>query len=323
MRPRDVEIWALNILEQIESSGSFEDALVELKADWPEPAKMARRLAGHANSARGNSILWLIGVDEKKGAVGSSPMDLASFRQQIEAEFDHVAPDLTDVVVDWNGARVHALGFETDRAPFVIRNPAFGKKGGGAARLEVPWRQGTSVESASRSQLLLLLSPTVKLPEIELLEAQLALAQTNNLVDWNLSMLVYITPRSPERIAIAAHRVTPTHQIVGSSTVVTYSGDLVFLPMGSYSGQLKVFTKAPDLHPTIRSTNYDLTIDGPGLVKINATTRATDETITAREIDRIATMKIQPAGADLSISLSARLAFAPTESIRERWFYSR
>jgi hypothetical protein len=65
MRPRDVEIWALAVLQRIARGGVYESALVELKADWPNPQRTARRIAGHANAARGDNILWLIGVDEK------------------------------------------------------------------------------------------------------------------------------------------------------------------------------------------------------------------------------------------------------------------
>ena len=44
---------------------AYEDARVELKADWIDESKMARRLAGHANAANGEHVLWLFGVDEK------------------------------------------------------------------------------------------------------------------------------------------------------------------------------------------------------------------------------------------------------------------
>jgi hypothetical protein len=38
-----------------------------------------------------------------------------------------------------------ALWFETDRAPFVVKNPE-----GGAITREVTWREGTAIRSATR-----------------------------------------------------------------------------------------------------------------------------------------------------------------------------
>jgi hypothetical protein len=40
-----------------------EDDLIEFKRTWIKPHKAARRIAAHANAARGQDILWLIGVD--------------------------------------------------------------------------------------------------------------------------------------------------------------------------------------------------------------------------------------------------------------------
>ena len=67
MKAIEIEYWALRILERVEKHQPIEDTWVELKAEWPvETAKTARQLAGHANAARGEPVLWLIGVDEKR-----------------------------------------------------------------------------------------------------------------------------------------------------------------------------------------------------------------------------------------------------------------
>src|SRR5260370_23271421 len=217
MRPREVEAWALQVLQQIVANPKFESSLVEFKREWIDPQQAARRLAAHANSARGNAILWLVGVDKSSGVTGAASNDLAKWWPQVKAEFDHVAPDLTDVVVDWEGKAVVALVFATELAPFVVKNPKFGQPGGGPVRWEVPWRQGTAVDSASRSHLLLLLAPTARLPQFEILEAQLAIVRSSSprgsTADWDLSMLIYVTPSYTERLAIAAHRVAASHRI--------------------------------------------------------------------------------------------------------------
>ena len=69
---------------------------------------------------------------------------------------------------------VVALLFETDRAPFVIKNQAYGSPGGGSVELEVPWRENTAIRSARRSDLIRLLAPLELLPEIEILDINLS-----------------------------------------------------------------------------------------------------------------------------------------------------
>ncbi len=49
---------------------------------------------------------------------------------------------------------VVAMLFETDRAPFVVKNPAYGTVGGDPVSLEVPWREGATTRSARRRDLL-------------------------------------------------------------------------------------------------------------------------------------------------------------------------
>jgi hypothetical protein len=319
MKPRDVEIWALRVLEQISTGGAYETALVELKADWTEPQKTARRIAGHANAARGNAILWLIGVDEKRGILGVAPTNLATWYAQVRSEFDHLAPDVTDVALDWGGLTIFALAFETDRSPYVVKNPRFGQKDGGSVRFEVPWRQGTSVESATRSQLLLILAPAARLPLVEVLEGQLAVTRDNAGEVWNMSMLIYVTPVTSERVAIAAHRIEASHRAASRPVVGPYTGEMAMLPMGSHDGHYAALTQQHNLHPTIRSTNFDLTIDGPGLVKLIAKHPFQKHEGQPVAEDRIGTFVIRPAGADVPIVLSATFTHQPRSDWQLRW----
>ncbi len=84
MRQRDIEVWALGIIRRVEMEQPHEDSRVELKAVWPEDsAKAARQVAGHANAARGEPILWLIGVDEKKGVVGATFEEITKWWGQV------------------------------------------------------------------------------------------------------------------------------------------------------------------------------------------------------------------------------------------------
>jgi hypothetical protein len=165
MRNIQIEAKVLKIVDQIRQGKPVEDAAVELKAEWPaDISKASRRLAGHANAARGEEILWIIGIDEKNRAItGANKVELANWIPQIESRFDGVAPNLSkDLLIPLEtGESVVALLFETDQAPYVVKHhkdPNF---------LEVPWRQGTRVRSAKRAELIRLLSPMINLPQFE------------------------------------------------------------------------------------------------------------------------------------------------------------
>jgi hypothetical protein len=78
-------------------------------------------------------------------------------------------PAVTHLNVPWGGVTIVALLFETDRAPFVLKNPHFGSRENDPIAFEVPWREGTETRSADRSELLRILSPVAELPQFEVL----------------------------------------------------------------------------------------------------------------------------------------------------------
>lgn len=66
VRRIQIESWASTVIAAVEAGQNSEDSRVELKAELPkDPRKAARLIAGHANAALDESLLWLIGVDEK------------------------------------------------------------------------------------------------------------------------------------------------------------------------------------------------------------------------------------------------------------------
>ena len=72
--PRQLEYRALNLLEALGQgrSPADADATAALYRRWPGPAALtARRLAAHANAARGRDVLWLIGVDTNDRAMSA------------------------------------------------------------------------------------------------------------------------------------------------------------------------------------------------------------------------------------------------------------
>jgi hypothetical protein len=269
MRPHEIEIWALNIIDRVEGKQPIEDFRVELKADWIEPKKAARRIAGHANAARGAPILWLIGVDEERGIVGAEHEELANWYPQVRTQFDGLAPVLTDLnIPTHNGKTAVALLFETDRAPFIVKNVVFGQRGGGPVRFEVPWRENTSIRTASRSDLLRLLTPLQALPDFEVLEGLLTATfekrRSIGELHWLVELKLYVEPMSDDRV------VFPFHKCHGSLEIPRFvprkSFDSITLGPKSVS-----FRKIQhDRSRTIDVTPTEILIDGPGVVLLNA-----------------------------------------------------
>lgn len=176
MRRQQLELVVIKAVERVLNGQSNEDSLVEFKSVWPDISKV-RQLAGHANSARGDEIIWVIGVDEKGRRLTNPPnQDVAQWWAQIGSKFDgNVAPEMMDLVVPISEfGVVTALLFQTDRSPYVIRVLS-----GGAVEREVPIRDGTRTRSATRHELLRLLTPAASLPDLSILEAILRIQERN------------------------------------------------------------------------------------------------------------------------------------------------
>jgi len=165
---------------------ALEDSRVELKARLIDPVQAARRLAAHANVSGGEPVLWVIGVDEKTGKVlGALREELADWLGAVRSQFVGDAPNLrqTVVVSIRTGVTVLALQFDSDEAPYLVRNPSFGKPGGGPVSAEVPWRDGNSTRTAGRRDLLRLLLPRQLHPEVDVMDGWLGVEETMLTVD--------------------------------------------------------------------------------------------------------------------------------------------
>lgn len=188
MRRADLEYWATSVLDQVATKQRIENTFVECKLEWPVEFLMtARQLAAHANAAHGEPILWLIGAKDDTGEIRTpKPTEVSNWVAQLKAKFDlRFAPVVIEHLdVAYKGATVIALLFETDRAPYVVR------KGPGLADLEVTWREMGATRSATREDLLRLLMPKQKLPQILLVKANLQCA--NGVA--KLSLICFITP---------------------------------------------------------------------------------------------------------------------------------
>ncbi len=267
MRATQIEAWTLRVFDQVKQGKSPEDARVELKASWPEAAKAARRMAAHANAARGEPVLWIIGIDEKKGVVPLASSDMATWGAQVRAQFDGVAPTITDLVVPTEDGPVTALLVETDRAPFVVRNPDYGAAGGGAIQFEVPWRSGTAVRSATRAELIRMLTPNRKLPEAEVLGASV-MRDIGQTLDRNrnttVTLQLYLVPASADRVVIPFHRTSCTLRPFGQAEQFTSSRVTLSPPRRAKGGSMQYSSE------TVSATHSEVLIDGPGEVMLYA-----------------------------------------------------
>ena len=282
MRPLELEIWVLRALDQATRHSHVEDSLVELKSEWPTPATAARQIAAHANSARGAPILWIIGVDEAKGVTGASPMELANWFSSVISYFDDVHPQLQDLNVKVGEQTVVALLFQTDRAPFVVKNSVFGTQGGGAVEWEIPWREGRKTRTANRESLLRLLGPMIRSPEIECLNCSVCgrTEKTSEGVDvhrWYVDGVLYVVPSDSQTLVVPFHRCHLAVTLGEGAVIGTWSELRLSPPRRmsfSHSGGEAKLSSFVD-SKTIDSSSSELVIKGPGRVTIAAQTTHT------------------------------------------------
>jgi len=279
-----IENWALEIINRVEANQPIEDSRVELKSTWLDSnERVARRIAGHANAARGENILWLIGVDEKKGVIGvDSSTDLAIWYSTVQKCFNEVSPRLTDLNIYRNDATVVALLFETDRAPFIVKNPAYGKTKGDSVEFEIPWREGTRIRTASRSDIILLLSPLELLPDIEIYSKNLSAtiggidSLGNDIPDrFDLHLELYIVPKNGTDLIIPFHRCKAWYTI--GHAVSQFPFDTIRISPGGGSNYNSSDTIFPsNLIPSTLNHKYttnEILIEKAGMVKFIASSR--------------------------------------------------
>lgn len=165
-RKQRLEARVVAVVNRVLAGGRAEDDLVECKSALIAPEKAARRIAGQANAARGETFIWIVGLDEDSHKLTPLPSeDPADWWAKVEARFsDQISPDAMWLNVPVSDSEsVLALEFETDRAPYVVTT-----NGAGGVDREVPWRTATSVRTAKRHELLSILAPAVHVPTIEL-----------------------------------------------------------------------------------------------------------------------------------------------------------
>jgi len=171
-----------------------------------------------------------------------------------------------------HGTIVVALLFETERAPFVVKNPSFGKTAGGAVSLEVPWREGTAVRSAHRSDLIQVLSPQQRAPHFDVLAAMMQTHRVNGVepdTRWTLQVELYVVPGDENTLVIPFHRCSGWIHFFGSDAKVEFDEIRLGPP---YSAGLIGINRTPprNLSLTVNASSSEVLIDGPGKVLFHA-----------------------------------------------------
>jgi hypothetical protein len=199
-----IEVWVLSTVDRARQAGHVEDSRVEAKREWPDSVeRTARQLAGHANAARGDEVLWIFGLDEKTGEIVSPPqVEMANWLSQLVARFDGLAPELeANLIVPVEDHFVIAMVFRSDRAPYVVK-----VSNGGNVEREAPWRSGNQTMSATREQLLRLLIPTMSLPTAQMHDGMVYLNLADpNRIRWGVEVRLFLAPTSESLLAFAMH----------------------------------------------------------------------------------------------------------------------
>lgn len=314
MKSIQIEAWALRIVDQIGNKQPNEDFLVELKRDWIEPYKAARRIAGHANAARGENILWLMGVDEKEGVIKvSDGYDLAKWYPQVKSYFNELAPEMISLNIPINGLTVVALLFETDRAPFVVKNLKYGSTGGGNVELEVPWREGTTIKTARRSDLIRLLAPIERSPEVEVINLSIEgiiggedRYGNHQPDDLRLSGELYVIPKNRDSIIIPFHRCQIEFKFPNIPTFEAHS--IVLEPDGCRTHRL--ISGYESASYTAQSTPNEILINNAGKILLKASGKRPSISNQAEKCNVIVSIALLPVNTERPIIIKQTLNYS-------------
>jgi len=320
MRKSEVEAWVLDVIARVKAGQPNEDARIELKREWPEPKKAARRIAGHANAAGGDLVLWIIGVDQAVGVVGVNDLDFAKWFPQVLAEFNELAPTLVmDLNVPVSGKTVVALLFETDRAPFVVKNSAHGATGAGPVELEVPWREGTRVRTANRSELLRILSPLQRLPSFEVLDGEIELTTLNIQAglrsEWELSLKIYVIPKATP-VVLPFHKCKGSFKIEGADNIPPLHNLQIF----PHADRVGIGVRKQDHRVgSIQGSASEVIIEGPGMITFVAESSFVDPVNPVPQTNAHAVVELVPADAGRACIVTAEFRYSRQEEFKHIW----
>jgi hypothetical protein len=315
---RQIEARVIAAVDRVRSGQHLEDALVEMKRELIPADKAARRIGGHLHAALGEGVLWIVGIDEQTGVLFDVP-DHVDWWASVQKGFNGLAPELTDLRVPFDQHSVLALYFWPDRAPFVVRNPDFGSSPT-AISLEVPWRDGTRTRSATREDLLRILLPVQRRPDIDVLEAKAMLVagggRENN---FRATVDVYITPRADRRVVFPYHkcRVEIVNGFDRSPAMATRRPRLWVTPYRTSTDDNREMA----LH-WVRASDSEVLIEEPGRMRFNFATNFDYTILSAWSTIRLDLHLVQAESAEpssLSLMLVRPRQDGPFDAVEWGW----
>ncbi|GBF44625.1 hypothetical protein LPTSP2_39280 [Leptospira ellinghausenii] len=254
-----LESFVLDIIDRIRKGQQIEDSRVELKSNLIEPYKAARRIAGHANAASGQNIVWIFGLSEDGGIIGIENSDIQDWFSKVKTLFDEVYPEFSELIISIDGKSILAIQFITSRAPYVLKNPNYGKEGSGHIEKEIPFREGTSIRSARRSDLLKILTKQSRSIEFEMIDSYLYLTHGGGeKYNWNIhfDLYAFLTFNSQVPLTIPFHRI--------NLQISDKNGNIIISNGWNITGDIEKDTN-------ISGGKTEFLLFGPSKIKQNAT----------------------------------------------------
>ena len=351
---REIEYRALRALDRLAGNGNGSESAAAIGAatadpflacfrSWPRPARAAaRRLAAHANAARGRDLLWLVGIGtQPSNSPGADPAAAEAWIGGLRPFFDGLMPRIVPVEVPLpavpnapelaaappsspsqtrrrrspqqassRGPRsVVALHIETSRAPFVVR--------AGADRLETPWldlsaatdavtgdtaADDRALRSATRADLIRLLMPRLDLPAFELLEAQLTFYRNPHTTAYSRTTFRWSLDASLYVVPNAAGSHGPAR------VVLPLHGCRGAVEIGdSFRSEATEFSVTPDkASPAVRVTESAVLVDDLGRMFLYLCGETRQPTLAWQEPATLL-LDLLPTGAERAATVLARL----------------
>lgn len=288
MTPSEIQARATAAIDRVRRGLPHEDQCVEMKGDWIDPVKAARRFAALCNAARHEDVLIVVGVKPDGTFSKCPPAELANWWAQVEACFDQQAPPMQNVLVPWADGNVAvALWLDSTFAPYVITST------GCSHEREIPWREGNRTRTARRHEVLLTLARATQPPDVKILSASVdLLVEDDGRRLIRIDGQIYVVPKASSQIVFPVH--------LASALISTTSGDIEcgFAHVGpgttpSRHGPLQI--------GNIQGTRTECIVGGPGNIHFTAVGKLASGSTPLPLGSLKITLGVEPTGARVSV----------------------
>lgn len=311
MERKEVEKRVQQIARRVLNGYQIEESKEEVKwklctktqyKDW------AYKIAGMANAALGEPIIWVVGIRENPPGIQSiKNVNLASWEARIKACFeDGKAPAVKSQNIDYEGHTLVALVFDTRESPFVVKYQR-----GSFPEYIVPWYGTTGKTTATRSNLLDMLELR-RQPIIERVKGVVhALRYANNRWKWGFEFEFFIDPKP----------ISVTIPFDGCEVAFKLKELTITFP----DIKLRKIEPAPGIEVS-RST---ISINGQGIIRLTAGIYEFNNEIEYDQFHGINgefLARLQPYGLDEPLLLESTMEFGPEvvqedTSVKYVWYY--